>query len=352
MTSTSTLKAAMIKSCLFASATAGMMLVSPVVHAADPHYQLESEVKMPGVKIVWDYLAFDATNRKLYINRRANGITVYSPDDNKILGDIEKAGGSNGVALAPEFNRGYSSNDNGTSTVFDLKTLKTIDTIKDGDDNDANVYDPASKRIIWINADAGTATFGNAADGKILGKVPLNSKKPEFPAVDGKGKLFVNIQDKSELVVIDTKEMKEIARWPTAPCQLPTALVMDPATNRLFLGCRSDKPVLAVMDAATGKVVASLPIGRGTDAATFDPETKKIFVTGGLDAKLSIIQQKSADEYAVAEEVTTRLQARTIAIDPKTKKVFTVTAAFAPPGPDGRQQPRPDSFSLLIYAPK
>jgi DNA-binding beta-propeller fold protein YncE len=307
---------------------------------------------MPGVKIVWDYLAFDATNRKLYINRRANGISVYSPDDNKLVGEIEKAAGSNNVAFAPEFNRGYSSNDNGTSAVIDLKTLKTIGTVKDGDDNDANVYDPASKKIIWINADAGTATFANAADGTILGKAPLNSKKAEFPAVDGKGKLFVNIQDKSELAVFDTNTMKEVARYPTAPCQLPTALVMDPASNRLFLGCRSDKPVLAVMDASNGKVVASLPIGRGTDAAAFDPETKKIFVTGGLDAKLTIIQQKSADEYAVVEEVATRLQARTIAIDPKTKKIFTVTAAFAPPTPDGRQQPRPDSFSLLIYAPK
>jgi DNA-binding beta-propeller fold protein YncE len=333
-------------------ATAATLLLGSPARAADPHYQLESEIKMPGVKIVWDYLAFDTANRKLYINRRANGVFVYSPDDNKMLGLIEKSEGSNGVALAYDVNRGYSSNDNGTSTVFDLKTQKTITTVKDGEDNDANVYDPFSKKIIWINADAGTATFGNAADGKILGKAPLNSKKPEFPAVDGKGKLFVNIQDKSEVAVFDTDTMKELARWSTAPCQLPTALVMDPASNRLFIGCRSDKPVLAVMDAASGKVVASLPIGRGTDAAAFDPETKKIFVTGGLDAKLTIIQQKSADEYAVVEEVATRLQARTIAIDPKTKKVFTVTAAFGPPGPDGRQQARPDSFALLIYAPK
>lgn len=352
MTSISKVGTKLIKVWQFASVLAGAVLFTHIAHAADTHYQLESEIKMPGVKIVWDYLAFDAMNRKLYINRRANGITVYSPDENKLVGEIDKAAGSNGVALASEFNRGYSSNDNGTSTVFDLKTLKTIATIKDGDDNDANVYDPASKRIIWINADASTATFASASDGNIVGKAPLNSKKAEFPAVDGKGKLFVNIQDKSELAVFDTKSMREIARWPTAPCQLPTALVMDPASNRLFIGCRSDKPVLAVMNASTGEVVATLPIGRGTDAAAFDPETKKIFVTSGLDAKLTIIQQKSADEYEIVETVNTRLQARTIAIDPKTKKVFMVTAAFSPPGPDGRQQPRPDSFTLLIYAPK
>jgi DNA-binding beta-propeller fold protein YncE len=338
-----------MKRSLLASAAACILLASPSARA---DYQLEATIKMPGQKISWDYLTFDKVNRKLYIARQVVGMTVYSPDDNKILGDIEKAGGAHGAAFVQDAGRGYTSNDDGTSAVFDLKTMKLITTIKDGDDNDANVYDPASKNVFFINADAGTATAVDGASGKVGGKLPLNSKSPEFPSVDGTGKMFIAIRDKDQVAAFDTKEMKEIGRWATAPCKLPTATAIDPSTHRLFLGCRGDAPVLAVMNTDTGAIVASVKTGRGTDAATYDPETKKIFVASGIDANVTVVQQKSADEYAVVETIATKPLARTIALDPKTKKIYLVTGEQLPAQPGARPLFKPDSFQLLIYAPK
>src|SRR5207302_4010161 len=170
------------------------------------------------------------------------------------------------------------------STVFDLKTLKFIETVKDGDDNDANTYDPFSKRVIYVNADSGTATFVNTSDNKIAGKVPLESKKAEFPSPDGNGKLFIAIQDKNEVSVIDTKEMKQVARWSTGKCQLPTSTRIDAAAHRLFVGCRSDAPMWAAINTDTGAVVATVPIGRGNDAQVWDPDTKTIYASNGVDA--------------------------------------------------------------------
>jgi DNA-binding beta-propeller fold protein YncE len=337
-----------LKRGLLALAAAGVLIASP----ARADYQLESQVKMPGAKIAWDYLNFDPATRRVHVARLVVGMTVFSVDENKILGNLEKASGAHGVAFVQDAGRGYTSNDDGSSTVFDLKSMKTLDTIKVGDDNDANVYDPASKNVFFINSDAGTATAVDGASGKVAGKLQLKSKNPEFPSADGAGKLFIAIRDKNEIAAFDTKAMKELGRWPTGVCKLPTATAIDPSTHRLFIGCRSDAPVLAVMNTDTGAIVASVPIGRGTDAATFDPETKKIFVASGADAKVTVVQQKSADEYAVVETIATKPQARTIALDPKTKKIYLVTAETLPAPPGQRALYKPDSFTLLTYAPK
>jgi DNA-binding beta-propeller fold protein YncE len=255
-----------------------------------------------------------------------------------------------GIALAPELGRGFTSNGReGTVSIFDIKNLGLISKVKVGDNPDAILYDPASKRVFTFNGRSHDSSAIDAASGKVLGTIPLDGK-PEFAASDAKGEIFVNIEDKSELVAIDPNKLDVKAKWPLAPCTEPSGLSIDRKHRRLFVGC--DNKMMAVVDADSGKVLATPAIGEGVDATAFDDETNLAFASCG-EGVLTVVKEDSPEKFSVAENVKTQQGARTMALDSKTHNAFVVTAEFGPPpaptadNPHPRRSVVPDSFVVL-----
>lgn len=301
----------------------------------------------------WDYLTFDAAARRLYIPRSTR-VTVFDADRLTVIGEVSNANttGIHGVAIAPELSRGFTSNGrSNTVTIFDTKTLKTIDDIKvTGENPDAILYDPATKRVFAFNGRTSNATVIEAATGKVAGTIALDGK-PEFAVSDGLGRVFVNIEDKSLVTVIDAKKLTVESRWPLSPCEEPSGLAIDREHKRLFAGCHNK--LMAVMDATSGKVVATVPIGAGVDANAFDPVAGLAFASCG-DGTLTIARAAGGDKYEVTETVATQQGARTMALDEKTHTVVLATAQFGPPpsptpdNPSPRRTMVPGSFVLLV----
>ena len=334
-------------SCKLTIVIALLSLASLSVIAADYHviktYHLGGEGG-------WDYLTLDSASRRLYLSR-ATHVIVVDADSGKTVGDIADTPGVHGIALAPELGQGFVSNGReGTITVFDLKTLSTVKKIKVGDNPDAIVYDPASKRIFTFNGRSHDASAVDASKGEVIGTINLDGK-PEFAVSDYRGELFVNLEDKSELAVIDPHKLEIKSRWSLAPCQEPSGLAIDRKNRRLFSGC--DNQMMAISNADTGKVVATVPICDGTDASAFDDETNTAFASCH-DGNLTVIHEDSPDKYRVLQTVSTQAGARTMALDPKTHEIFTVTAKFGPPPAPTAENPRPrstilpDSFVVLV----
>jgi DNA-binding beta-propeller fold protein YncE len=299
----------------------------------------------------WDYLITDADARRTYISRGTH-VVVIDADTGKSVGDIADTPGVHGIALAPELGRGFTSNGReGTVSIFDIKTLATSSKVKVGENPDAILYDPATKRVFTFNGRSQDSTAIDAATGKVLGTIKLDGK-PEFAASDAKGGIWVNIEDKSELVAIDPNKLEVKAKWPLAPCTEPSGLAIDRKNRRLFAGC--DNKMMAVVDADSGKVLATPPIGDGVDATAFDPERGLAFASCGGDGVLTVVKEDSPDKFSVAENVPTQKGARTMALDTKTHKAFVVTAQFGPrPAPTtDNPHPRPailpDSFVVLV----
>ena len=275
----------------------------------------------------WDYLKLDSSSRRLYISR-ATHVIVIDADSGKPVGDIPDTPGVHGIALAPELGRGFVSNGReGTVTIFDIETLKVITKVKAGDNPDAILYDPATKRVFTFNGKSHDSTAIDAAKGTVLGTIKLEGK-PEFAVSDGKGEIFVNIEDKSQLDAIDPAKLEVKSRWPLAPCEEPSGLSMDRKNRRLFSGC--DNKMMAVVDADSGKVIATPAIGDGVDATAFDEGTGLAFASCG-EGVLTVVREESPSKFSVAENVKTQEGARTLALDDKTHQVFVVTAKFGPP---------------------
>ena len=317
--------------------------------AADPGYHVIKTYKLGGDG-GWDYLTLDSSSRRLYISR-ATHVMVIDADSGKPVGDIPDTPGVHGIALAPELGRGFVSNGReGTVTIFDIETLKLISKVKAGDNPDAILYDPATKRVFTFNGRSQDSTAIDAAKGTVLGTIKLQGK-PEFAVSDGKGEIFVNIEDKSQLDAIDPAKLEVKSRWPLAPCQEPSGLSMDRKNRRLFAGC--DNKMVAVVDADSGKVLATPAIGEGVDATAFDEGTSLAFASCG-EGVLTVVREESPDKFSVAENVKTQEGARTLALDEKTHQVFVVTAKFGPsPAPTAENpHPRhailPDSFVVLV----
>lgn len=297
----------------------------------------------------WDYLRVDPDAHRIYVSRGTH-MMIVDENSGKVIGDIPDTKGIHGIALAPEFNKGFTSNGGAaTVTVFDLKTLKPTAEIKTtGDNPDSIIYDPMTKRIFTLNGRSSNSTVIDAATNKVVGTVALGGK-PEEPAVDDKGNMYVNLEDKSAIVRFDTKTLAIKNTWPIAPCMGPSALAIDNAHRRLFAAC--DK-VMGVIDADTGRVVASPPIGGDPDGDGFDPGTGLIFAAC-REGLVSVIHEDSPDKYSSVENVTTQFGTRTMTLDPKTHHVFTVTADFkAAPAPTPENpRPRPtqidNSFVIL-----
>ena len=317
--------------------------------AAGPGYHVTTTYKVGG-EGGWDYLTADSDARRVYISRGTH-VMVLDADSGKSVGDIADTQGVHGIALAPELGRGFTSNGReGTVSIFDLKTLATSSKVKVGDNPDAILYDPATKRVFTFNGRSQDSTAIDAASGKVLGTIKLDGK-PEFAASDAKGGIFVNIEDKSELTAIDPNKLEVKATWPLAPCTEPSGLSIDRKNRRLFVGC--DNKMMAVVDADSGKVLATPAIGEGVDATTFDPETGLAFASCG-EGVLTVVKEESPDKFSVAENVPTKRGARTLALDGKTHNVFVVTADFGPRPAATADNPRPrppmipDSFVVLV----
>jgi len=328
---------------------AALLLAAAAVAAAGPGYHIIATYKLGGDG-GWDYLTLDAAARRLYISR-ATHVMVVDADSGKSVGDIADTPGVHGIALAPELGRGFVSNGReGTVSIFDPKTLATSSKVKVGDNPDAILYDSATKRVFAFNGRSQDATALDAAKGTVLGTIKLGGK-PEFAASDGKGEIFVNIEDKSELLAIDPNKLEVKTRWPLAPCTEPSGLALDRKNRRLFVGC--DNKMMAVVNADNGKVISTLPIGEGVDATWFDDETNLAFASCG-EGVLTVVREESPDKFSVAENVPTQQGARTMALDSKTHNVWVVTAKFGPPpapapdNPHPRRSIVPDTFVALV----
>src|SRR6201981_36383 len=314
----------------------GVSLVAVALAAAAPGYHVIKTYKLGG-EGGWDYLTADSDARRVYISRGTH-VIVIDVDSGKTVGDIADTPGVHGIALAPELGRGFVSNGReGTVSIFDIKTLATSSKVNVGDNPDAILYDPATKRVFTFNGRSHDSTAIDAASGKVLGTIKLDGK-PEFAASDAKGEVFVNIEDKSELTVIDPNKLEVKKSWPLAPCTEPSGLSIDRKHRRLFVGC--DNKMMAVVDADSGKVLATPAIGEGVDATAFDPETKLAFASCG-EGVLTVVKQESPDKYSVAENAKTERGARTMALDTKTHDVYTVTAQFGPRPAPTADNPRP-----------
>lgn len=290
----------------------------------------------------WDYLTADSDNHRLFI-ARATRVMVVDTDSGKLLAEIPDTPGVHGVALVPEIGQGFTSNGREDMvSVFDSKSLKTLKKIKVGTGPDAILYDPFSKRVFTFNAKSQDATAIDASKGEVAGTLALGGK-PEYAATDQKGTVFVNIEDKSEMVAFDPKKLAVKSRWKLTGCEEPTGLALDAKNRRLFAGCGNK--VMAIVNASNGKVLATPQIGDGCDGTAFDPDSGFAFATAH-DGTLTVIHEDSPNKFTPAEILPTQQGARTVALDPKTHKVYTVTAKTV-----AERKVEPDSFVVLVIAP-
>jgi len=303
----------------------------------------------------WDFIALDQFRQRLFITR-GDRVQVWDIQSKKLVGEIEGTAGVHGVALAQDLKRGFTSNGrSNTVAVFDLETLKVVDTISiPGDNPDAILYEPKFKRVYCFNGRSGNVTVIDAVNLKVLANVALGGK-PEVAVSDGAGHVFVNVEDSAELVVIDQATNAVQARWPLAPCTSPTGLALDTLHRRLFSVCDNHKMV--ILDAQSGRQVAIMTIGGAPDGAEYDPSLDMVFSSNG-DGTLTFMHEDDPEHFTVVANVPTQEKARTLALDSESHRIYLVTALFGPtPAPTAEQpKPRPpvlpDSFTVIVVAPK
>jgi len=322
-----------------------VLIAAAQAHAAGPGYHLIKRLKLGGAG-GWDYLMIDGAARRLYVPRSTH-VMVVDLDTDKVVGDIPDTPGVHGVALAPELGRGFTSDGkSNTATIFDLKTLKAVGVVKTGANPDAILYDPASRKVFTFNGRSHDATVIDAASGKVVSTIALPGK-PEFATADGKGKVFVNIEDRNEVVEIDSLKSRASRQFSLKPCEEPTGMALDATDGKVFSGCHNR--VMTVLDAKAGKVVATVPIGANVDGNGFDAERKLAFSSNG-DGTLTVVDASSEGNYRVLQTVTTQRGARTMAIDPVTHDIYLAVARFASPERGAKQRPEmiKDSFEILV----
>jgi YVTN family beta-propeller protein len=312
---------------------------------AKPTLQLMHQLKLGGAG-GWDYLNFDAQRRHLFVSR-GDHVLVIDVDADKQIGSIPNTSGVHGIAIAQDLHRGFTSNGKADSvTVFDLDTLKTVATITGiGQKPDAIVYDNASHHVFTMNGKSGDASVIDPAKNAVIATIALPGR-PEFSATDDAGHLYVNIEDKSELTQIDTRTNKVLATWSLAPCESPSGLAMDIAHQRLFSVC--DNQVMTVLDASNGHRVATVTIGDGPDAVTFDAAESMVYSSNGESGTLTAIHEDSPDHYSVVANVPTQVSARTQALDPLKHRIYLSAAQLGTQkDARGHRQAVPDSFTIL-----
>ena len=331
-----------------------MVAMYSIAAAQTPSYSVTKTVAL-GAPDRWDYVVFDATSHRVYV-AHGDRVTVVDGLDGSVLGQIEGfAGGTHGIAISSAAGRGYTDDGRaGEAGSFDLKTLRPLNRIKAGADADAVVYDVTAKHVFVVNGDSGTLTVIDPMTDRAIATVQIGGKL-EF-AVDGAdGKLYVNGVEKQQIVRIDTRTNQVDARWSIPNCSKPHGLAIDTATHRLFASCVNS--ALVVVSTDTGATVATLPIGRGSDAAAFDPKRKLVFSANGQDGTLSIIQEKDAQTFVSLGSVVTAPTARTMSVDPDSGRIYLVAAeldaAAATAGSDQAHHKSivPGSLKLLFLDP-
>lgn len=307
--------------------------------------------KLPG-DTGWDYLTMDPDSRRLYISRGTH-VQILNIDTGKLEGDISGLKGVHGIALDKANQKGYISDGRDNSVVvFDLGSLKSTSKVQAGTNPDAILFDPATKRIFAFNGRGSNATVIDTKDNSVAATIDLGGK-PEFAVSDGKGKVFVNLEDKSEAAEIDAKGLKVLNHWSLKPCESPSGLAIDADHELLFAAC--DNETMAVLDGNSGKVVKTVPIGKGTDAAAFDKSLKQAYSSNGESGNITVVKESSPTNFEVAATVPTKSRARTMTIDEKTHDLITVSADFEKAPEPTAEQPRPrpkmvpDSFVVLVY---
>jgi YVTN family beta-propeller protein len=323
---------------LSASASAGA--------PAAPGYRVAKKFLLPGDG-GWDFLTFDSASNRVYVTH-GDQVQALDAGSGELKGSVTGLKGVHGVALAE--GKGFISDGKDDSVVvFDASTFKVVKTVKVGKNPDAILYDPASGRVFVFDARSAELTVIDPKSLAVLGTVAV-AGQPEFGAMDGKGALYMDLEDKGELLKIDTQKLKVLERWKTKGCDEPSAMAFDPADGRIFLGC-SNK-IMEALDAADGKTVATLPIGQGVDAITFDAAKGLIFASCG-DGTLTVARRDDASHYAVAETVATPRRSKTSALDASTHRLFVPTAEFGPapeqkPGEHKRAPVLPGTFAVLV----
>jgi DNA-binding beta-propeller fold protein YncE len=318
---------------------------------AESAYHLVKTISLPGDK-GWDYALADSSNRRLYVTH-GDRVMVLDMDADTLVGQVAPLQGIHGVALAPNLGRGYISDGKAGAVVsFDLKTLEILKVIPGRDDADAIIFEPATQQVFAFNGDDKSATVIDALTDSVVATLDLGGK-PEFDAVDGKGLVYVNLVDKSELLTIDAKGHKIIRRSPSAPGEHPASLSMDVEGGNLFSGCHNQKAV--VLDAATGKVKQVLAIGDRVDASVYDPVAGEIFHSCG-DGTVSVAQKAADGSFSVLAPIVTKKGSRTMALDLKTHKLYLASADFEPAPITTTAQPHtrpkmiPGTFSVLVFS--
>jgi len=305
----------------------------------------------------WDYLALEASGARLFISRQ-DRVDVIETVSGRLDGSIPNTQGVHGIAFAPALKRGFTSNGrSNTVSVFELDTLRVIHEIPvSGKKPDAILYEPRRNLVITANGDSNNLSIIDAGTLQLAADVPLPGP-PEFMATDGAGMVYVNIESESgRIIAIDSKTLSVKGNWPLPGCSRPTGLALDSAHHRLFSVC--DNQVMAVTDCVSGRQIARIVIGRGPDAAAFDPELGLVFSSNGIDGTLTVIHEESPDEFRVTASVTTLVSARTMALDPATHKIYLAAARVGVTPPANPQQPHPrpsivpGSFSILVAQPK
>ena len=300
----------------------------------------------------WDYLTVDTDAHRLYVSRGTH-VQVINLDNGTLAGDILNTPGVHGIAVAPSLNRGFTSNGRDSSvTIFDLRTLAMIGNVKvTGANPDAIVLDPVSNRVFTMNGRSASATAIDAAMGTVEGTVILNGR-PEFAVADGRGRIYVNIEDSSAVVAFNARTLQVEARWSLAPCEEPSGLAIDRQHRRLFSVCGNG--MMAISNADTGRLITTVPIGRGVDGAGFDPGSQNAFASAGGDGVLSIVHEDSPDHYTLLGNAPTQRGARTMTVDERAHHIYLSTAEFGPaPAPVAGQRPQrppmiPGSFVVLV----
>ncbi len=344
-----------------AVALLGLLFVLPAagtapVRAQTPpaHYHVTKRIPIGGPDAFWDYLTVDTAGNRLFVSHGTH-MQVLDLTSDSVVGDIPGTPGVHGIALAHALGRGYTSNGrDSTVTVVDLGTLKPITTIQvTGRNPDAILYDPFTRRVFTFNHSRGNVTAIDATGDSVVGTVPVGGTL-EFAVSDHAGHLFDNVEDSSQLVEIDPMGLRVEARWPLAPCREPTGLSIDRAHHRLFVGCGNG--LMAVVNAATGAVITTLPVGDGVDATRFDPGTGLAFASAGAGT-ITVVREVDPDHYTVLANVPTERGARTMGLDERTHRLYTVTMKFGPAPastaqrPHPRPRPVPGSFAVLVLEP-
>jgi DNA-binding beta-propeller fold protein YncE len=300
----------------------------------------------------FDYVTVDSASRRVYLSHGTE-VKVLDADTGELIGNITGLKQDHGVAVASEFDRGFiSDGGQGKVIIFDLKTLKVTSEAKADNDADCVIYDPFSKHVFVMNGDPHSSTVIDAKTGSVVGSIDLGGG-PEFAVSDGKGTVYINLEDKSELLAVDATTLKVKSRWPLAPAGAPTALAMDVAHHRLFSAGRNPQ-MMVVLDSDSGKIIQSFPISAGVDAAAYDPETAMIFVST-RDGMVHVFHEDSADKFSEAETIKTEYGAKTMGLDTKTHNLFLDTADFNPAPAPTADHPHPGrsaiqgTFHVLVY---